>query len=323
MKEIKFSCPACGQHIQVAEEWSGRQIDCPACKKPVCIPPPRKAPESAPSEPVKPDAKPRLPGETVAAPPAETTRAAASAAPSAPPPGPVFNKPVQEQKDEAGAAMKKPEPPAAPKQAERLRVAVLTPEVKLDMVRAVRARIANESSWLPGLSDGANAYAAKVEGGKTVLVDVRSPEATRFSLIGAFLLEFHRRDVTPTAAGRRRLLDQEIVDAIRDVLIEKLSDEEREEAPDPLASRNPMSISHAECLAVLDVLEELYSQRMEQSRAEKARRRLGTTRLPDLVRKLEKKAQIAPEDVATALFHELMEVRRRLERLESRINQNK
>jgi hypothetical protein len=68
----------------------------------------------------------------------------------------------------------------------------------------------------------------------------------------------------------------------------------------------------------LDVLQELYSRRVEQTGAEKAKRRLGTTRLPDLINKLEMKASIAPEDVATALCHELMEVRRRLERLESR-----
>ena len=32
---------------------------------------------------------------------------------------------------------------------------------------------------------------------------------------------------------------------------------------------------------------------------------------------------MTPEDVATALYHELMDVRRRLERLESRISEHK
>jgi len=207
----------------------------------------------------------------------------------------------------------------APKEPDRLRVAVLTPEIKLDMVRAVRRRIADESCWLPGIIKGANAYAAKTGGGETILVEVESPEATRFSLIGAFLLELHLRKVARTAVGRTKLLDQEIVDAVREVLLDEMSEEQREQSQDPLAGKNPMSISHSQCLAVLDVLEERYSQRMEQVRAEKARQRLGNVRLSDLVRKLEKKARVAPEDVATALYHELMDVRRRLDRLEDRI----
>ena len=50
---------------------------------------------------------------------------------------------------------------------------------------------------------------------------------------------------------------------------------------------------------------------------ETSQRLLKNVRLPDLVKKLEKQARIGPEDVATALFHELMDVRRQLEQLES------
>ena len=39
-------------------------------------------------------------------------------------------------------------------QPQQLRVAVLTPEVKLDVVRAVRRRLGNESCWLAGLKQG-------------------------------------------------------------------------------------------------------------------------------------------------------------------------
>ena len=74
---------------------------------------------------------------------------------------------------------------------------------------------------------------------------------------------------------------------------------------------------------MLDILEERYSQRMDQVRPEKVKRKPGTVRLPDLIKKLEKKARIAPEDVATALYHELMEVRRRMDRLESRMDKKK
>jgi hypothetical protein len=62
---------------------------------------------------------------------------------------------------------------------------------------------------------------------------------------------------------------------------------------------------------------------MDQSRVERAKRRLGNVRLPDLVKQLERRAPIAPEEVATALYHELMVVPPRIERFESRISENK
>jgi hypothetical protein len=49
MAEIKFSCPQCGQHISGNEQWSGRQIQCPACATTLTVPgapppPPAAAP---------------------------------------------------------------------------------------------------------------------------------------------------------------------------------------------------------------------------------------------------------------------------------------
>ena len=38
MAEIKFSCPQCGQHISGNEQWSGRQIPCPACATTLTVP---------------------------------------------------------------------------------------------------------------------------------------------------------------------------------------------------------------------------------------------------------------------------------------------
>ena len=201
---------------------------------------------------------------------------------------------------------------------EQLRVAVLSPAVKLELVRAARRRIADETGWLPGRVKGATAYAGKMEGGEVVLVDAKSPEATRFSMVGAFLREMDDRRVVRTATGRRRFLDEDIPEGIREVLLERVSDEEREGAEERLSAEDLESISHGQCLAVLDALEGRYMRREEQVQIEKAKRRLGGVRLADLVRKLEKKAPISPEEVATALYHELMEVRRRLDRLENR-----
>ncbi len=206
---------------------------------------------------------------------------------------------------------------------EQPRVAVLSPGVKLELVRAVRRRIADQTAWLPGKVKGATAYAGKVEGGEVVPVDAKNPEATRFSLVGAFLREMHERQVVQTAVGRRRFLDEEIPEGIREALLGGVSDEEREGAEERLSAEDLEAISHVQCLAALDALEARYMRRAEQLQIEKAKRRLGGARLANLVKKLEKKVRISPEEVATAIYHELMEVQRRLERLESKSGQSK
>ena len=39
MSEFKFSCPHCTQHLQGDERLGGKQIQCPACKHLIVIPP--------------------------------------------------------------------------------------------------------------------------------------------------------------------------------------------------------------------------------------------------------------------------------------------
>lgn len=38
MAEFKFSCPGCGQHIQLDELWRGHQIQCPSCQAETTVP---------------------------------------------------------------------------------------------------------------------------------------------------------------------------------------------------------------------------------------------------------------------------------------------
>jgi hypothetical protein len=38
MPEFKFSCPQCGQHLSGNEQWSGHQIQCPACATTLTVP---------------------------------------------------------------------------------------------------------------------------------------------------------------------------------------------------------------------------------------------------------------------------------------------
>jgi len=316
--EFKFNCPTCGQHILAATEWSRRRVNCPSCQTKLTIPaPPKEAKKPAPVLPLNPATHPNYinPVVRVELPVKGSTAAAiqAQGAPASPKTSPAV------QPATGGRNLKSKTPSTVRVQPQQLRIAVLTPEIKLDMVRAVRRRIANPSAWLPDGIKGAYTYAAKVSNGETVLVDVKSPEATRFSLIGAFLLEFHLRQVVRAAIGRTKLLDQEIPDAVHEVLTTNVSDEARERIEHSPAKENLMNLSHPQCLAALDVLEERYSQRMDHVRAEAAKQFLGSVRLPDLVKKLERKARVTTEEVATALYLELMDVRRRLDRLESRI----
>jgi DNA-directed RNA polymerase subunit RPC12/RpoP len=51
MAEIKFSCPQCGQHISGNEQWSGRQIQCPACATTLTVPGAPPAPVAAATVP--------------------------------------------------------------------------------------------------------------------------------------------------------------------------------------------------------------------------------------------------------------------------------
>ena len=317
-EEFKFNCPECGQKIAATPELSGREIECPACKKKISIPSP---PEDESAEGAKPAATITIPKAT---PQGGAPERSAKAGPEPRGEGgaPEAVSPAAAEKPSAGeeqaATAIAPKEPAAPKPVQT-QIAVLSATNKLEMVRAVKKRISDPSGWVSGKTNGTNTYATKADGKESV--DPKSPEAARFSLIGAFLLEFHLRQVISTATGRRRLLDEEIPEAIGEALLSEMSDEERERSEDPLAGKDLMAISHAQSLAALGILEDRYSQRMEQARAEKARTKLGNVRLGDLVKKLEAKDPIASEDIATALYHELMDIRRRLERVERRKEQ--
>ena len=352
-EEFKFNCPKCGQKIAATPELSGREIDCPACKNKITIPAPAEAqappaapkpappitvpketpqaqaeqpspkaapepaPQSAPPAASKPAAPVSIPKQASqpAASQAPKVESAAAPQPATPEAAATSEQPSVAQEQAATAAAPK-EPP--PQKQVQTQVAVLTPAIKLEMVRAVRKRISDPSHWVSGKTNGSNTYAAKADGKETV--DPKSPEAARFSLIGAFLLELHLRQVISTASGRRRFLDEEIPEAIGEVLLNEMSDEERE-SENPLEGKDLMAVSHAQCLAALDNLEDRYSHRMEEVRAEKAKTKLGNVRLGDIVKKLEAKDPIQSDDIATALYHELMDIRRRLERLERRQEQ--
>src|SRR5476649_1789963 len=58
MAEFKFFCPQCGQNIQCGTSYSGMQINCPTCQKPIVVPPAPIATAVPPAAPVPPPAAP-------------------------------------------------------------------------------------------------------------------------------------------------------------------------------------------------------------------------------------------------------------------------
>jgi polyhydroxyalkanoate synthesis regulator phasin len=189
-------------------------------------------------------------------------------------------------------------------------VPVLTKQIKLEIVKAVRQLISDESRWMPGRSDSTSyAYAAKLVDGKPVTVQPTNPEATQFSLFGAVLLEFDRRNVTTTARGRKEFLDTELVKAIQTVLHDDPS-------KPPVSESTRPPLTHEQSLAVLDELEKSYAEEIKEAKAEIVEQKVPNIRLSNLVSKLEKKAPIQSEEVAAALCHEIEEIRERLAKLE-------
>jgi hypothetical protein len=56
MKEFRFNCPTCGQHILANAEWIGRRITCPSCDTRLTIRAPAQPPKKAPPMTLPPPA---------------------------------------------------------------------------------------------------------------------------------------------------------------------------------------------------------------------------------------------------------------------------
>jgi hypothetical protein len=313
MKYFKFACPECQVHIEAPKEGSGRQIKCPKCQTLVTIPPPAsqksKIPTALPTKKPKktttivPKVVKKLAGETKKIPNAVEAKGSTSVSTSA---------------DSLQAA------------SHRAKVADLDSAVKLEVVRAARQRIADQSTWIQGVdSSGQNVYAVKMEKDEPIAVDVASGEATRHSLMGAILLELYLRNVTPTANGRADFLDQEIVAAIREALRQEKPQAERQSENDPLARRNPMDISHGQCLAALEILQRDYEQQQKsvdtpttQPTAEVTTfslHQLHCRIKSDSVVTSEEVLVVTSEEVLEAVYEAFKKLERRVKELEKKV----
>jgi hypothetical protein len=315
MNAFKFSCPACGQRIQTEASEIGRPTDCPACKATIVIPSPTEQPEKPPPAvtaiPVElaepPQSNSSISPSTFGSVPTDPATREHHPSPANPPEGEssatdmvselAFVESVSESAASADA------PPG-------IQVAVLTPEIKREIVQAAREQIADASRWMLEVKGGSGfAYAGKFVDGKLMEVPATNPEATHFSLFGAVLREFDGRNVTAIATGRKEFLDDELPEAIQEVLRGNASGA-------PASGQDRPPLTHAQCLAVLGVLDARYARDIEVAQTATVGRKLVLVRLEDLVSKLENEAPLKPEEVATALYHELSEIRERLTKLE-------
>ncbi len=281
-------------------------------------PVPTAAPAQAPVKPPR-KAEPIVIPKPVLAPepgasskPASPAKVGAKPAPTAPTPvvKAVVAKPGESMPDTPADARK----PGVSEQ--RVQIAVLTPTLKREIIRSARRRIAAESHWMPRITpEREYAYAAKEENGKLVRVGVTDPEATRFSILGVLLLEFHLRKVTRTAAGRQELLDQDLIEALRQVAGDEAGEQEVAPGELPSSGKQVPPVSHAQCLEALDVLEERYSREASQSEAA-AQGRIEDVRLSELMRNIELKKRVSNEELCTALANELKDIHERLDALE-------
>ncbi|MBE0542014.1 MAG: hypothetical protein IH623_11550 [Verrucomicrobia bacterium] len=318
MNAFKFDCPTCGQHIQTEASEIGRTTACPVCKATITIPPPTVEPvETSPGTTETPVKTVSQPANAALE---ESGKAPAQQAATAPQPT-LLNQPQAPAPDASPAAMpasvESGSAPAASEAPPPKQIPVLTPEIKLEIVQAARAGLADGSHWMPTVGGGSGfAYAGKMVDGRIVELPVTSPEATHFSLFGAVLRELDRRNVTPIANGRKEFLDEDMPDASQQVL-------DRNPVDEAAVQSGPASLTHPQTLTALDILAKRFKEETAKAKSALIVRKLSNLRVEDLVSKLEVEAPVKAEEVATALYHELEEIKERLARVEKALRRSR
>ncbi len=309
MSELKISCEECGQNMLVDTEQAGRRIPCPSCGTQLTIPDkPGKPVGEAPAqgrndEVVEQDSDSRAATERASSP-----REKESTAPSQP-----SSRPQAEGDDQEHATSvpsKSTEP--APK---RVQIAVLTPDVKRDVVRLARKRISDRSKWMPGtIEEGRLIHAVKQSAEGMTPVEIGSGEATHYSLMGAVLLELDQLNVTLTAEGRGEFLGQEIPEAVRKASGKHESESEAESREK--LNQLFMSASHAQCMEACDLLERLYTTVPRDDEDSPVLRERRGASLDELMTRAAQAGTISSTELLRAVYYELEELKRRLAELE-------
>jgi DNA-directed RNA polymerase subunit RPC12/RpoP len=295
MQSFKFICPDCGAHIEDEPSSVGCLIECPQCSEELVVPAYNPSAMSMPIAkhsrhfPAHARHEEQANADTRQAPPSKHEKAVSSTS---------LNYVEQDV-------------PAVPDHEGKVaHVGVLTPAVKLDVVRWAFRRIENSAVWLPHERNGHHyIYAQRRNANGYEPVSYDHPEARRYSLLGAVLLELKIQHASVTAEGREAFLDHEIVAAAEKVLAEV--SEKVGEGEDPLSK-----LDHAQTLSVLRLLESKYLADCEHLDDLVESARIPGVTMTELIRRAEKGGLVTSNEVLSVLYHEVHLLNRRVEELE-------
>lgn len=295
MHSFKFSCPDCGTHIEDEPSSIGCLIECPQCSEELVVPAYNPA---AVSMPVAKHSR-HFPSQTHVEEAENAVMNQETLSEQEKPAAPAF--PVSGPEDL----------PIVPEHEGKVaHVGVLTPAVKLEVVRWAFRRIENPSAWLPHERKGHHyIYAQRRISDGYEPVSYDHPEARSYSLLGAVLLELKIQHASVTADGREVFLDHEIVDAASKVLAEAsvLVGE----------GENPLTkLDHAQSLAVLRLLESEYLMACERLDDMVESARLPGVTMIELIQRAEKGGLVTSNEVLSILYHEVHLLNRRVDELE-------
>jgi hypothetical protein len=220
-----------------------------------------------------------------------------------------INTPVPVETENSGETVSK----IPAHQALKSHVGSLSAEIKLEVVRWAFRRIEHPATWMRSVKRGARYFYAGIRKGKGIdPVPYDHPEAERFTLLGAILLELKIQNVSMSADGREEFLDHEIVDNCRKVL--------QQNAPDLEHSEDLLGeLDHRQCLSVLRQLEAFYLNECEHLDDMMESVRLPGVTMNDLVQRAEKGTIVTSNEVLSVLYHETHVLNRRIEALEKLI----
>lgn len=286
MSYFKFECPRCTARIEVGVADEGRQFDCPDCQETITVPKPPAAgdpPQPKAPAPARPQPAP-LPELTPASPPAE---------------------PAAGEESQA-----KPDTTAA--------IFELTPAIRLQLVTKAREHIADPGRWTRGIGENdRRVLAARMEDGKTVPLKITNPDATHFSIVGALLRGMDELNVLLTASGRSDFLHDDLEGATARVILRALPADASEEDKAKTAGTNPLTLTHEQCLAVLQEMQSHYVKRERQEASDAAPKLDTSVTLEQLLARGED--SLPGLEVAKAALVELQDLRSQLADLELRV----
>jgi hypothetical protein len=294
MSTFKFSCPDCIVHIETDASSVGRVIECPKCSEELVIP--AYHPNMV-SMPVAAHSKH-----------AQTHHIFHNKQDSTGDPNKI-NSPLPVESESSDESVSK----IPAHEALKSHVGALSADIKLEVVRWAFRRIEHPASWMRQVKQGARYLYAGIRKGKEIdPVAYDHPEADRFTLLGAVLLELKIQNVSMSADGREEFLDNEIIEKCRMVIEENGNDLEPNK--DPLGK-----LDHRQCLAVLRLLEEFYLKECEHLDDMMESARLPGVTMNDLVQRAEQGTIVTSNEVLSVLYHETHVLNRRVEALEKLI----